>query len=81
VTVRDPLRRQRDAVAHRATETAADAAFAHDDAPAQRWIARESDYAHVLELPRVGLVEVLGKQPASIHERMPLAVFADDVPR
>jgi transcription elongation factor GreB len=35
----------------------------------------------VLELPRIGLVEVLGEQPLAVRQRRPVGVLAGDGPR
>src|SRR5579862_450295 len=40
---------------------------------------RLPDDAHVLELPRIALVDVLGEQPLAIRQRRPVGVLADDV--
>jgi hypothetical protein len=38
-----------------------------------------SNHPEILELPGVGRIEILGKEPAAVEERCPVAEFADDL--
>src|SRR4029077_9074221 len=42
--------------------------------------SRPSDDAEVLELPGIGLIDVLGEQHAALYQRRPVAVLADHRP-